>query len=162
MCSTFLASLLNICIFPAFKIYHLLGFENGINKRHVLDVRPNSVSGWRAGHWFTALFPNFLLFFPSSLQTHVLLLPFALKGKAVLVWGKSGRSLHSPLERPWRVMGYMQTMNSLQSFFEHVFSICWKASVFHPFSVESSLIPLQVLLKSVDLLVEWGAVVWCV
>lgn len=107
------------------------------------------------GHCSTAPFPHaFLLFLPSSLQTHVLPLPFALKGKAALVWVKSGRSVHSPLERPCRVMGYMQTMNSLLSFLEYVFSICWKASVFHPLSVESSLIPLQILLKSVDLLVE--------
>lgn len=47
-------------------MYHLVGLENGINKRHILDTRPNNLSGWRARPLFhssiSPCFPTLLTF----------------------------------------------------------------------------------------------------
>lgn len=84
------------------------------------------------GHRFTALFPcAFLLFFPSSLQTHPPYL--ALEGKAASVWVGSGKSPALFPPRPCRVTWYMQTMTSLLSFiWTFIWYLAQSHTLFHP------------------------------
>lgn len=71
-------------------MYHLLGFENGINKRHILGTRLNSFC-LKGQATVSQLFPCvFLLFFRSSLQTHPPSL--ALEGKGAWLLVGSGKS----------------------------------------------------------------------
>lgn len=95
---------------------HQVGFENGINKRYILDTRPDNFSGWRArpqGH--SSISPCFP-YSPFLLPCKLILLPLPWRTKLLWCGWRVGSPLHSTPERPCRIMWYTQTMNSVLTF----------------------------------------------
>lgn len=98
-----------------------------MNKRHIHDTRPNNFSDWRASPPFhgsvSLCFPTLLSFFLANSSSFP-----GLGGQSCFVVGGEWQV---PFTLPWRVMSYMQTMTSLLSSVENVFSIWQRATLFH-------------------------------
>lgn len=137
-------------------MYHLVGLRMGSTKGIYLTKQLPWLKGQATVSWLC--FPVFS--FSSFLIANASYLP-CVGGQShfcACVDGEMG--VGSPLERPWTLVWYMQTVTSLLSFVERVVGIEPRSSTY--LSDESKLNLWWMLLKSMDLLVQWGAVVWCV